>query len=310
MPFTAFRGMKPFSRLLFAAFTVLAVFLVFQIAATVVAIPIFGFKQVAGLVNGFDITDQVTISMLKYFQVIQAVGLFIVPSFLTAWMLYENWAECLYLNRPVSFTAAILVILLILVVNPFINFTGALNSEMHLPQWFSGIENWMRNAEDEVGKLTDAFVKVNTIGGLLFNLFMIAILPALGEELLFRGVIQRIIMDWTRNHHLGIWLSAALFSALHMQFFGFVPRILLGAMFGYMLVWSGSLWLPILAHFVNNAGAVIALYLVDKGIISSSVEEFGSGMEYWYYAVPSLAIGILILWAIKYQFNNQEVKTI
>jgi len=125
----------------------------------------------------------------------------------------------------------------------------------------------------------------------------------LGEELLFRGVVQRILTEMTRNHHWGIWLSAALFSALHLQFFGFIPRLLLGAIFGYLLVWSGSLWLPILAHFVNNAGAVIALWLSGKGVISPAVEEFGAGMEYWYYALPSLVIGALVLWAIRQQYT-------
>jgi hypothetical protein len=192
------------------------------------------------------------------------------------------------------------------VLNPFINFTGAINSEMHLPRWFSGIENWMREAEDTAAELTEAFLDVESVGGLLFNLLMIAVLPALGEELLFRGVIQKILTDWTRSAHWGIWISAAMFSALHLQFFGFIPRLLLGALFGYLLVWSGSLWLPILAHFINNAGAVIALYLVDKGAISKTVEEFGSGTEYWMYAIPSFAIGILILWTIRYQYGKQR----
>jgi uncharacterized protein len=309
MTFTAFRGMKPFSQLLFTAFIALGVFLVFQVATAIMAIPFFGFQQVTGLLNGVDITDPATMVMLKFFQVSQSISLFIIPSLLAAWLLYENAGEALCLNRNVKFFPALMVILLVLMVNPFINFMGGLNSVLHLPEWLKSVETWMRNAEETAGNLTDAFLKVDSMVGLGFNLFMIAILPALGEELLFRGLIQKIFTDLTRNHHLGIWISAALFSAFHMQFFGFIPRMLLGAMFGYLLVWSGSLWLPILAHFINNGTAVIALYLIDKGVIPQSVEDFGTGLDYWYYALPSLVIGLMILTVIRQQYDQEKKLT-
>jgi membrane protease YdiL (CAAX protease family) len=299
------RGLKPFSQLLFTAFIALAVFLIFQFVTAVIAMPVFGFQQVMGLLNGVNMTDPDTINMLKFFQVSQSVSLFIVPSLLASWLLFENAGEALNLNRPVKWISAFMVILLVFMVNPFINFLGGINSEFHLPEFLKGLESWMRNAEVTAGNLTEAFLKVDSVGGLIFNLFMVAILPALGEELLFRGVIQKILTEMTRNHHWGIWISAALFSALHMQFFGFIPRMLLGAMFGYLLVWSGSLWLPILAHFINNATAVIALWLIDKGVISSAIEEFGAGWEYWYYALPSLVIGLIIMAVIRSQLRNQ-----
>jgi len=304
MAYSAFRGMKPFSQLLFTAFIAVSVFLIFQFATAIIAIPVFGFQQVMGLLNGVNMADPGTIRMLKFFQISQSVSLFIVPSLLASWLLFENTPEALCLNRPVKGIPAILVIFLVFMVNPFINFLGGINSEFHLPEFLKGLEDWMRNAEETAGSLTEAFLKVEGVGGLIFNLFMVAVLPALGEELLFRGVIQKILTDMTRNHHWGIWISAALFSALHMQFFGFIPRLLLGAMFGYLLVWSGSLWLPILAHFINNATAVIALWLIDKGVISSAIEDFGTGWEYWYYALPSLVIGIFILIIIRQQVQK------
>jgi uncharacterized protein len=305
MAYSAFRGMKPFPQLLFTAFIAFSVFLIFQIATAVIAIPVFGFQQVMGLLNGVNMSDPATVSMLKFFQVSQSVSLFIVPSLLASWLLFENAGDALCLNLPVKWVPAILVILLVFIINPFINFLGGINSEFHLPEFLKNLETWMRNAEETAGNLTEAFLKVDSIGGLTFNLFMVAVLPAVGEELLFRGVIQKILTDMTRNHHWGIWISAALFSALHMQFFGFIPRMLLGAMFGYLLVWSGSLWLPILAHFINNATAVIALWLIDKGVISHAIEDFGAGWEYWYYALPSLLIGLMIMTVIRSQFRNQ-----
>jgi len=117
--------------------------------------------------------------------------------------------------------------------------------------------------EDAAEVMVEKFMKVEGVSGLMFNIFMIAVLPALGEELMFRGVIQRIFSNLTRNHHWGIWISAFLFSAMHMQFYGFLPRIVLGAMFGYLLVWTETMWVPILALFVNNDMGVVGYFLFN-----------------------------------------------
>jgi uncharacterized protein len=299
MTVTIFRDMRPGMQFLFTGFVVVVVFLITQFIGALLAIPLFGFEKVAGMVTGIDFSDPESMNLLKYLQVFQSIGLFIIPSMVVAWLFHESWVSYLYLDKRPVWPAVLLVTAMIFIVNPFINFTGAINAEMHFPEWLSGLENWMRNAEDTAEKLTRSFLEVETAGGLMFNLFMIAVLPALGEELLFRGIIQRLFGRMTRSHHWGIWLSAALFSALHMQFYGFIPRILLGGMFGYLLVWSGTLWLPVLAHFVNNASAVTFLYLIDKGKVSPRIEEFGAGMEEWYIAAFSLALGLITLLAIR-----------
>jgi uncharacterized protein len=298
---TLFRDLRPSNKLLFTGFVVVIAFFFTQIIAAILAIPLFGLDQVMKMLSGLDFSDPDSMNLLKYFQVFQSIGLFIVPPLIVAWLFHSSISEYLSLNKKPMLPAIILVVLLIFIINPFINFTGAINAEMHFPEWMSGVERWMRNAEDTAEKLTKAFLKVDTLGGLLLNLFMIAVLPALGEELLFRGVIQKLFSQITRNVHWGIWISAALFSALHMQFYGFIPRLLLGGMFGYLLVWSGSLWLPIIAHFINNAAAVILLYMIDKGQIDPSIEEFGTGTGEWYIAIFSLIMTILILAAIRNQ---------
>ncbi|OQB79836.1 MAG: CAAX amino terminal protease self- immunity [Bacteroidetes bacterium ADurb.Bin123] len=303
-PFTQFRDLKPFSALMFSAFIVLVVFLAVQFIAALVAIPFFGIGRVTSMLEGLNIDDPETIRLLKFFQTAQAIGLFIVPSFLVAWLLDGRVMRYLSLDRTAGAVSCILVILLVFVINPFINFTGSLNAEMHLPPFLGRLEEWMRTAEKNAEELTAAFLEVDGIGGLLFNLLMVAILPAFGEELLFRGVIQQQLTRWTRSHHWGIWLAAILFSALHLQFYGFIPRMLLGGMFGYLLVWSGSLWLPVLAHFVNNAGAVIALWMIDHDIIAPEIEEFGAGTEYWPYAAASLILGGIVLFTLRKQARD------
>lgn len=277
-----------------------------MIVSMLIAIPLFGLESMLSIPGIGSLDNPESLRILKYFQVVQSIGIFIIPPFILGWLFHGNISEYLCLDKSVNFTSVLLVLVLSFAASPFINFIGELNANMHFPEWMSGIENWMRNAEDQAEEITKAFLKVETPGGLLFNIFMIAVLPAIGEELLFRGVIQKILTDWTKNIHWGIWISAILFSALHLQFYGFIPRMLLGVAFGYLLVWSGSVWLPIVAHFINNAVAVIAMYLIDKGLLSSEIEELGSKSDSYYMAVISLLLIVVLFVTIKRQNEAQR----
>jgi membrane protease YdiL (CAAX protease family) len=295
MAYTVFRGMKPFPQLMFAAFVALVSVLVFMIVAMIVAIPFFGMEGMTGSLSASGMDTPEGLGFLKYFQVVQSIGLFVAPPFALAWLYHGNISEYLSLDRKTSLSSYLYAALAVLVLIPLINFVGEINGQMILPEWLSGVENWMKTMEEAAKVLTEKFMKVDSISGLLFNLFMIAILPALGEELMFRGVVQRIFSDWTKNYHWGIWLSAFLFSAIHLQFYGFLPRMALGAMFGYLLVWTGSMWVPILAHFVNNAMGVLGYYLIDKGTISNDVEELGTGTGQFPLVLFSLvSVGLLL----------------
>ena len=245
MAFNAFRDMKPFPQLLFSALVILVTFFAFLILSLAVAIPFFGFKSIINISDLNNLSDPQNIIILKYFQTVQAIGLFIIPPFILGYLFEGNMLNYLYLNKNFKSSSFLLVVILMFAMSPLVNFIGELNSKMSLPHWMSGLEQWMRNSEDEATKITEAFLNVKTIPGLAFNIFMIALLPALGEEFLFRGLIQKIFTRITKDAHWGIWISAILFSAMHMQFYGFVPRVLLGALFGYLLVWSGSMWLPV-----------------------------------------------------------------
>jgi uncharacterized protein len=272
----------------------------------IAAIPLFGLDSLQSMPTLGDLNDPQSIRLLKFFQVVQSIGLFIVPPFILAWLFHDRIDDYLFLNKNISAASSFLVIALIFFTLPLINFVGEWNNQMQFPEWLSGMEEWMKNAEERAEELTEAFLKVETTGGLLFNLFMIALLPAIGEELLFRGVIQRIFTNWTRSHHWGIWISAILFSALHIQFYGFVPRLLLGVLFGYLLVWSGSIWLPIIAHFFNNAFAVTAMYLIDKNILNPQLEEIGSTPGSYFAVILSFIIVAVLMWMIKKDNRGKE----
>ena len=307
MAFTAFREMKPLSQLMFSIFVVIASFLAFLVISLVIAIPLFGLDSILNIPTINDLNNPESIRFLKYFQVVQSIGVFIIPPFILGWLFHGNSTKYLRLNKPVNFASVLLVLLLSFAASPFINFMGEMNANMHLPEWLSGIENWMKTAEENAAELTEAFLKVDTLGGLFFNIFMVAFLPAIGEELLFRGIIQRIFTNWTKNIHWGIWITAILFSAMHMQFYGFVPRMFLGVLFGYLLVWSGSMWLPIIAHFINNAVAVVGMYMIDKKLLTPDIEEIGSTSDSYYIAVISVVLIIIFMLMIKRQ-NSEEVQ--
>ena len=307
MAITAFRGMKPFPQLLFSAFVILVCFFAFFILSFVIAIPLFGFSSLLELPNMGDLGNPESVVILKYFQTVQAIGLFILPPLILGYLFQGSTQKYLYLNKTFNPTTFLLLLILMFTMAPLVNFLGEMNSNMSFPNWMGGVEEWMRSKEDDAARITEAFLKVETLRGLAFNLFMVALLPAIGEELLFRGVIQKIFTRMTKNAHWGIWISATLFSAMHVQFFGFVPRMLLGALFGYLLVWSGSMWLPILGHFLNNGLAVLALYFVNKGTINPAVEEYGSSSGSYYAAIVSVLIVSFLLWQIKKLNTGKEI---
>lgn len=269
-------SLTPFTRLLFSVLLLIACFSATFLAGMLLAGPLFGvgISDVMSLMTDFE--NESTLRLLKYFQVVQSFGLFIFPPLLAGYFFSRNSWTYLRLNRASRLPVYLLTFALMFVSLPFINWMIDLNQSLSLPGFLAGIEAWMKTAEEQAERLTAAFLEMPTIGSFLFNLFMIALLPAIGEELLFRGLVQRLLREWLGNVHAAIFIAAFLFSALHMQFYGFLPRMMLGVVFGYLFYWSGSLWVPVFAHFINNGSAVIAAWLWQAGILKSDYEDFGA----------------------------------
>lgn len=301
MAITAFRGMNPWPQLIFATFVILISFFVFSIVGVITVIPFVGAENFMDIFLAGTFESPEAIALLKYIQVVQSIGLFVVPPFVIAYLYEGKVSEYLNLDKGFSTKVFILVLLAILVILPFIGFVGEWNSQIKLPGFMAGFEHWMHQMEENTAIMIEKFIQVETLGGLLFNIFMIAIIPALGEEFLFRGVIQKIFTNISRNYHWGIWISAAIFSAFHMQFLGFIPRMLLGALFGYMLVWGHSMWLPVLGHFINNLIGVLALHAQNlENENSSQIGDFVENMPvHWGLALFSLMLTILLMIALK-----------
>ena len=247
------------------------------------------------------------VDALKLIQTFSAIGLFIFPAWLASWLFSKDPADFLSLKKRPKINAILLTVVILFATVPMINWLVTLNQQMALPSFLAGIEQWMKDSEDQAAKLTEAFLKTGTVAGLITNLLIIALIPAIGEELLFRGVLQRLFSDAFKNKHLAIFISAALFSALHMQFYGFIPRMLLGALFGYFLVWSNTLWLPIIGHFVNNASAVIFSFYAAKTGLPFNQDTIGTQPGDEVVLITTVLLSVSMMWLLYKIYEKPKV---
>ena len=233
-----------------------------------------------------------------FFQFLSQVGVFIIPSLVFGLFVAQCPREYLKLNKKPNAVSLLIVTLSVYAILPFVNYLGELNHSIHLTP---ALDDWIRAKEAQATLLTEAFLKTDTIGGLIINLLIMALIPALGEEMLFRGIVQRLFAGITRNIHLAVIITAFLFSAMHMQFLGFLPRFLLGLMLGYAFVITGSLWTAIWLHFVNNASSVVVYYLHYNDYIKVSMDNFG-GTQNTVYIIGSLMMAI---WLFIMMYNKE-----
>ncbi|MAU36711.1 MAG: hypothetical protein CMD14_05000 [Flavobacteriales bacterium] len=211
------------------------------------------------IIQNQDLTNQTSINYLKLMQLFTGVGIFITPILIYAYLTNFDF-------KFVSVTRqdAILVCAIMLLITPFIALLVEWNMLLPFPDW---LMQFHFNSEP----IITAFLNMDTIWDLLYTIFVIAIIPAIGEELFFRGYLQQTIGNWLSNHHKAILLTGFLFSAIHLDIQAIIPRFLLGVFLGYLYYWGRNLWLPILAHFTNNSLAVIfsfPLFKVENGAYS------------------------------------------
>jgi len=296
----ALRESKPSTQLLFTALVILICGIAVMVLSIALGWLFYGVNLAEMGKAIEDLTNPKSISLLKFFQTFQSIGVFIIPPFIVAWFLHDRPSVFLQYRKLPDLKSVLFVIAIISFSNPLINWLTEINSKLSLPEFMSSVEIWMQESEKQANQVTEAFLSTSSLITVFSNIVMIAILPALGEELLFRGIVQQLIKKIAGNAHAAIWISAAIFSALHMQFFGFLPRMVLGAMFGYMLEWSGTLWLPIIAHFVNNATAVIAYYLMQKGLIGNGIDKTGTSSDGSSYLVLVSIIFLFVFFRALY----------
>lgn len=232
-----------------------------MILHTLLAVVLIGFFSDNGMVfiQNQDLSNQASVNYLKLMQLFTAIGVFITPT-----LLYSYFTSFDFKFTPVTRQDTILVCAIMILITPFIGLLLEWNMMIIFPEWLMQLHV---NSE----AIITAFLKMDTIWDLLYTIFVIAVIPAIGEELLFRGYLQQKVGSWLSNQHIAILITGLLFSMIHLDFQAIIPRFVLGVLLGYLYYWGGSLWLPILAHFVNNGQAVIfsfPLFKVDDGVYS------------------------------------------
>ena len=217
--------------------------------------------------------------VMKWLQLIQTAFTFVLPAFLLAHFVGQGVSYLKF--TPIRSSLMWFgVIFLMPLALPAVNWLKSLNDMVVLPHFMSGVELWMQQMEHQSELLTEKFLSVSSYSALALNLLVMAAIPALGEELFFRGILQTVLGE-KLNRHLAVWITAFIFSAIHLQFYGFLPRFLLGAALGYLFLFSGSIWASIVAHFINNALAVLLFFLTFNGYLTFDMDALGTQNTWW-----------------------------
>lgn len=291
------KSQKPFIQLLVALMVMLLVSLV------LIVITMLSGRLVFGMGIG-DISPEIIEinssqrAYIKYIQALQHISIFLIPSLCVAYLMTGRVSDYLKLNKVPSLTGLMLVVFLAIFLIPLVSDLGIWNSGLILPDWLGGLEEWMSRKEAEAAKLTGWLIYSGSTGGLIINILIIAVIPSIGEEFLFRGLLQDIFTGLFRSPHLGILFTAILFGVFHMQFYGLVPRIVLGLVYGYLFFWSGTIWLPVLAHFLNNLVPVVVAHLIGWENINSKFQDYIPGDNYSPF-IP-FAFSLILLFVIRY----------
>ncbi|NQX55594.1 CPBP family intramembrane metalloprotease [Pedobacter panaciterrae] len=293
---------SPYTQLLMLIGYIIAGLFAFSIIALIIIVAIYGLGSLTdpAILSGAEEKYRPALQILL---AATSVGMFLAPPLFLA--LTERRKIKVFYGFKKPEPNLLLIVLLIMIVSmPVMEWTAMINQKMVLPDYLKWIETWMREKEDQAMQTTLLLLKMKHISELVVNLLLIALLPGIAEELMFRGAVQRSFLRIFKNPHVAIWTSAFLFSAIHLQFYGFLPRFLLGAGFGYIYYWSGNLWYSMLAHFLNNAYAVCVAWYMQKNNIPLSEADNTSHFVWYGYLISF----ILTIFVFQF-FKNKTSKT-
>lgn len=242
------------------------------------------------------------VGAIKILLTAQQLGLFLTPAVVLAFYERHRLSKYYGLIKP-NLQLLLYTLVFMLLAMPAFSAINMLNQEMTLPKFLKGLEEWMKAKEEEAMATTKLILTMKNWGDYLVGILVIGIIPAICEEFLFRGALQKIFGQMVKNIHFQVWLAATIFSVIHLQFYGFFPRLFLGAAFGYLYVWSGNIWYAILAHFVNNAFAVsISFYYQSKGF------DFDKEPSSEFSFIPVLITMVVAIWFFYKFYKSCELK--
>jgi membrane protease YdiL (CAAX protease family) len=270
----------------------LGIFIVCNVLGIGIVALIYGLNTITAI-STLDISTPHLVNALWILQLTGTTFPIFATSVFYAWVIARDPQDYLKVNFRFHWGLLLLVLLISVLSMPSIELLSNINQKMQLPHALKWLEDWMKDSEKSAQKITDAMLQMNTIWGMLLDLLLIGLVTAIVEEFMFRGVLQTIFVKWTKNVHAAVWITAILFSAFHLEFYGFLPRVMLGVLFGYFVAWSGSIWPAVWAHFLNNGTDVVLTYLFQHKIIPGDPND-QHVFNYAGYAFSLLILLILL----------------
>ena len=265
-------------------------------------------SAVMALVMKFTQLDLESVGVQLVVQFVSSIITFILGGGLAAYLIFDEPKEELQLSNWGKGKNYLYGIIALLAIQPIVGVVNEWNQAISLPDFLAPLEAWMREAENAATELQEKFLSGTSYLDLLINIVVMAIAPAICEELLFRGVLQNQLAKWFKNVHIAVWVAAIIFSAIHFQFYGFFPRMILGATLGYLLVYGKSLWLPIVAHCLNNFMAVVVAWGANKLEIIQNVEAaaptYTTSEDYLFLIGCVFVVGLSFY---KLYYNNSQL---
>jgi membrane protease YdiL (CAAX protease family) len=271
-----------------------------------IIVPLYGLNTISQLATLSSGSGTQLINSLWILQITSTtIPLFIAPVIFSRFLTQQPQT---YLKTTIKIPVLLFVLVFVIMffASPVMEWLVNINQKMHFPHWLQGVYDWMKEHEDEAAKETQVLLQMKTLGAMFFDLLVIGLLTAIAEEFLFRGSIQTIFTRWTKNYHWGIWITAILFSAFHLEFFGFLPRLMLGVFFGYFVAWSGSIWTGVWGHFINNGTAVVMTYLFQNKIIHVDPDD----QHLFNYGAYAFSLIFTVFLFIVYRNIAQSKKTL
>ncbi|MBS2098152.1 CPBP family intramembrane glutamic endopeptidase [Carboxylicivirga linearis] len=243
--------LPPLGKLFTVIVLVLSGSVLISLISILIAKPLFGID----IQSAEDVYHN--IDFLRAIQILQGILVFIVPSALAVYLLYSSKDKVIPGKGHFTISFFLIAVVAIILSQSFISWSAYFNQQLQLPEAMSGLSDWIASKEKETLELTSLMINTSDWKQTLITVLLIAILPAIGEEWLFRGLIQRELMNIFKSGHWAVLVTAIIFSAIHIQFLTFLPRFILGIILGYMMLYSQNIWMPITAHFTNNFLAVV-----------------------------------------------------
>ena len=238
---------------------------------------------------------------------LQCVLVFIVPQLLSSRLIFRNYLRETGYSQGFTWTAFCGMLFIFIIGMPALNQIIFWNNELHFPDSLATLEKSFRDMENIAAEKTAILLDGSSLGSLISGILIIGVLTGLSEEIFFRAGVQRFLQATGMNPWWAIFIAALIFSALHFQFFGFVPRLILGAFFGYLYYMTGSIWLAACAHALNNSLVVIFTWLQNRGYNFPAIDTLGidsTGIPVW--AISSAVSVIIFLYFLgKFIFRKK-----